>query len=139
MHQRGRTRRADNPGDFRQGTEGAHLIVHQHDAYQHGVGTHGRGHSVGGDATLPVRLQARHLPPRGFQRQNRLQHGGVLDGRGEYVRSLSAPEGGSQGNSPIVALGAAGGKVQLLRGAAKSSGHCRPAFLSPAAACRPGP
>ena len=100
------------------GEDGANLVVHQHHGHQDGVGAQGGGQVLGVDAALPVRLEVGHLVALALQVPAGLQHGGVLNGGGDDVLALPAVQLHPSADGPVVALGAAGGEVHLLGGAA---------------------
>ena len=110
---------------------GTNLVVHQHHGHQGGVRAQGGGQVLGVDAALPIRLEIGHLVTLTLQVPAGLQHGGVLNGGGDDVLALPAVQLHTPADGPVVALGAAGGKIHLLGGTAQSTGHRLPVGLHP--------
>ncbi len=117
------------PGDLRHGEHAAGLVVHQHDADHRRVLPQRLTHLSGGDMAGLIGLEIRHLTALLLQRAAGLQHGAVLHGGGDdmFTRMAILPQGGL--NGPVVALRAAGGKVQLLGLAAHRTGDNGPIAL----------
>ena len=115
--------------DVRRGKYAARLVVHQHHRHQGGVLPQGIRHLFGGDIAVPSWLQIGDLIPLLGQQLAGLQNGAVLHGGGDDVSAPVPvlPQGGLYG--PVVALRAAGGEVQALRGAAQRPGDDGPPAL----------
>ena len=108
------------------GLDGSRLVVHQQHGHQHRVRPQGLFQGFDADMPRGVRVQIGHLISLHLQRLARLQHGGVLHGGGDDVLPLVPPQMNRQLHRPVVPLGPAGGKIQLLRPAAQRLRHRRP-------------
>ena len=109
-------------GRLRYGEHAARLVVHQHHGHQHRVLTQGIGHLLHGDIAVTPGLEVRHVIALLRQELAGLEDGAVLHGGGDDVLAgvAALPQSGLDG--PVVALRAAGGEVQVLRGAVQRSG-----------------
>ena len=105
-------------GDLRHREHAAGLVVHQHHADRRRILPQRLAHLLCANVAGLVGLEIRHLIALLLQRPAGLQHGAVLHSGGDDMAAYMAvlPQGGL--NGPVVALRAAGGKVQLLRLAA---------------------
>ena len=109
-------------GRLRYGEHAARLVVHQHHGHQHRVPPQGICHLLHGDIAVTPGLQIRYVIALLCQELAGLEDGAVLHGGGDDVLAgvAALPQSGLDG--PVVALRAAGGEVQVLRGAVQRSG-----------------
>ena len=118
--------------DLSNGLNGADLIVGGHDRDEDGVGADGRLHGGGVHPALPVHRQVGHLIALLLHPLGGVENGVVLDGGGDDVAGLFTLEGHQLGHptqGPVVRLGAAGGKINLLRLGVQTAGHRGPGLL----------
>ena len=104
--------------------DGADLIVGEHDGHEAGVVTDGVRDLLGRDKAVCVHVQQRHLKALFFQPFQGMQDGMMLKCGGNNVLfALARAEIGGGGNSLIVGLAAAGGKIDFARLRAEAGGH----------------
>ena len=110
--------------DFRDGKNGADLIVGVHGGDQAGVGADGVLHLLGGDVVSLPDVQIGDLKALLFQLRQGVEHGVVLKGGGNdvFFALLFSPAGGGD-DGLVVGLAAAGGEDDLPRLAAQALGH----------------
>ena len=99
------------------------LIVHEHEGDKHRVGPERVQHRLHRHRAARIRRKARDLVAPALQLVERFAHGVVF---GHGADDVSAPGGGGPGageQGPVVRLGAAGGKGELLRLAAEAEGE----------------
>ena len=117
--------------DFPDGLDGPHFVVGGHDGNELRIRPDGLPHVLRVDPAAHVRGDPGHLIALFFQEGAGVQQSGMLDGRGDQV-SLSRPETGHHAlDHPIVALAAAGGKIDLFRAYAHAPGNVPPRLLQP--------
>ena len=119
----------DQFGRLGHGQDGAQLVVHQHHGHQHRVRPQGPLQVVQGDIPRPVGLEIGDLIPLPLQGLAGFQHGGVLIGGGDDVLSGAAAQFHRPLDGPVVPLGAAGGKEELLGPAPQAGGRLGPVAL----------
>ena len=105
--------------DFRDGQDGADLVVGVHGGDQTGVGTDGVLHLLSGDVVSLPDVQIGNFKALFFQLRQRVQHGVMLKSGGDdvlFALLLAVAGGGDDGL--IVGLAAAGGEDDLPRLAA---------------------
>ena len=108
-----------HPGDGGNVIDRAGLIVDHHERDEDRVRPQRRAHALERDGAGAVRLQARDLVALFSQKVQRLAHGVVLHGGADDVFPAAAhvPRAGDE--RPVVALGAAGCEIHLVRLAAE--------------------
>ena len=121
----------DGHGGLGHRLEGAQLVIDQHHGYQHRVWAQGGLHILDGHLAVGVGGEVGDLIALPLQRPAGLQHSGVLDGGGNDVLALAAAKLHRAADGPVVSLAAAGGKIELLRGAAQSSRYLGAVLLHP--------
>ena len=109
----------EHPGDGGNVIDRAGLIVDHHERDEDRVRPQRRAHALERDGAGAVRLQARDLVALFFQKVQRLAHRVVLHGGADDVFPAAAhvPRAGDE--RPVVALGAAGCEIHLVRLAAE--------------------
>ena len=101
---------------------GAYLVVDHHAGHEDGVPVHMRQHLVDVQRTVRAGGHNRDVIAHRSQTFQRLLHTGVFKTGHHDALAEGAGLGGAQ-QGQIIALAAAGGKVQLLRLAAQGAGH----------------
>ena len=101
---------------------GAYLVVDHHTGHEDGILVHGIQHLVDVQCTVGLRLHDSDVIALRGQTFQRALDAGVFEARHHDAFAESAGLGGAQ-QGQIIALAAAGGKVQLLRLAAQGAGH----------------
>ena len=123
VQQRARAALAQHPRDARDIRHAAGLVVDHHQRDERRVLAQRGLHIPDAYRTVLIRLQARDFPALRLQQVEALSHRVVLDERGNNMPARTLRRLGPAEQGPVVALGAAGGKDQLLRGAAQRVRH----------------
>lgn len=116
---------AQEPRDLRDGKDAAGLVVHEHHGDERRILAQRVRDLLRGDIPLTVGREIGDGIALLLQLTARLKHGAVLHGGGDDVLSDAAVLVGGKADGPVVALRAAGGKIQLVRLAAERGGDDR--------------
>ena len=102
-------------GDLGDGLDGADLVIGGHDGDEDGVGADGRLYRLRVHTAQGIHRQVGDRKALGlFQVLQGVQDGVMLNGGGDDVPALAAPELGHGLEGPVVALRPAGGEEDLL-------------------------
>ena len=123
VQQGGRARFLQQGRNGRNVRHGAGFVVHQHQRHQNRILPQGLAHGRRRDRPGNIRLQAGHFKSPRLQQVQRFADGVVFRGGADDVFAFPLHAFCPGKQRPVVALGTAGGKNQLLRPASQCFGN----------------